>query len=218
MTKVAVRGMPVRHDQWRPVNPELDKVIRKYIDEARRNVCDTTGSSATVAAGGLVLGALGIVLALGTGNPVLAITIAVALALGGLAYTGLKSPPLQVNRLLILAPLGGPGNLPAGYLVHPLAWRAGMPEYLAEVPERRMRIAVQLCRRHPGAVLDLLRLVERTERFVAEDKPGKDFTEAGREAEILRIASQTVEQHAQRAPALISAAAAGGKKGKKKKK
>ncbi|GAA0447263.1 hypothetical protein Aca07nite_57980 [Actinoplanes capillaceus] len=215
MTKVAAGGVPVRHDHWKPVNPQLDSVIRKYIDEARRTVSDTTGNSATLTGGALVLVGLGLVLAIGTGNPVLAIALAVVLALGGMAYTGLRSPPLEVDQLRILRPLGGPGNLPAGYLVHPLAWRAGMPEYLTEVarvPERRMRIAVELCHRHPGAVVDLLRMVERAEWFVAENKPGHDFTEAGREAEILAVATQDVEEHVRRVSALAS-----GKKAKKKK-
>lgn len=147
----------------------------------------------------------------------LAIALVVVLALGGMAYTGMKSPPLKVDQLRILRSLGGPGNLPAGYLVHPLAWRAGLPEYLAGIPERRIRIAVELCRTHPGAINDLLRMVERAEWFVAENKPGNDFTEAGREAEILRIATQTAEEHVLRVAAMASAAGSG-KKGKKKKK
>ena len=91
------------------------------------------------------------------------------------------------------------------------------PEYLAGVPERRIRIAVELCRTHPGAINDLLRMVERAEWFVAENQPGHDFTEAGREAEILRIATQTAEEHVLRVAAMANAAGSG-KKGKKKKK
>jgi hypothetical protein len=194
MTQLSERAVPVRDDRWRPVNPMLDSVIQKYIDETRRDACDTTGSTGTLTGGGLVLIAFGIVLSAGTGNPLLATFVMIVLALAGLAYTGVKAPPLRLDPLQLLAGMGGPGNLPAGYLVHPLAWKAGMPEYVNGVPERRMRIAVELCRKHPGAVTDLLRLVERSERWVAEYKPGRDFSPEGREAEVVKFAGQLIDE------------------------
>ncbi|MDR6316189.1 hypothetical protein [Actinoplanes couchii] len=194
--------MPVRDDRWKPSNPLLENVIRKYIDEARSEVCDTTGSASTLAAGGMVLVALGIILAAGSGDPVLAMMVVVALGLGGLAYTGVKAPPLRLDTLQILAPMGGPGNLPAGYLVHPLAWEAGLPAYLVGIPERRLRVAIDLCREHPGAVTDLLRLVERAERHVAEFKPGRDFSPEGRLQEVHKIATRMVEYQVRLVPAL----------------
>ncbi|MEU4619953.1 hypothetical protein AB0G04_08225 [Actinoplanes sp. NPDC023801] len=169
-------------------------MIQKYIDEARRDACDTTGNAGTLTGGGLVLVAFGIILAIGTGNPLLAIFVVMVLAVAGLAYTGVKAPPLSLDPLQILANMGGPGNLPAGYLVHPLAWQAGMPEYVKGVPERRMRMAVELCRKHPGAVTDLLRLVERSERWVADVKPGRDFSPEGRDAEVIRFAVQLIDE------------------------
>jgi hypothetical protein len=172
----------------------LDSVIQKYIDEARRDACDTTGNTGTLTGGGLVLVAFGIVLSIGTGNPILAIFVMIVLALAGLAWTGVKAPPLKLDPLQILAPMGGAGNLPAGYLVHPLAWKAGLPEYVKGVPERRMRMAVELCRKHPGAVTDLLRLVERSERWVADVKPGKDFSPEGREAEVVKFAAHLIDE------------------------
>jgi hypothetical protein len=202
MTQSSQHTVPVRTDRWKPANPLLDNVIRKYIDEARAEVCDTTGNSGTMVGGGMVLVALGIILAFGTGNPLLAMIVVVVLAVAGLAYTGVQAPPLKLDPLQILAPLGGPGNLPAGYLVHPLAWNAGMPEYLRGVPERRLEIAVGLCRQHPGAVTDLLRMVERSERWVAENKPGKDFSPEGRHAEVRRFATRLVERQVHRVPAL----------------
>lgn len=201
MSKPTVRTVPVRVDRWKPENPLLESVIRKYIDEARQDACDTTGSTGTLTGGALVLIAFGVILSAGTGNPILAIVIVVTLALLGLAFTGVQAPPLRLDPLQILAPMGGPGNLPAGYLVHPLAWKAGMPEYLVGVPDRRLRIAVHLCRLHPGAVTDLLRLVERAEKHIAESKPGKDFSPEGRQAEVLRFATRLVE-HQVRNPVL----------------
>ncbi|SDT81158.1 hypothetical protein [Actinoplanes derwentensis] len=202
MSKLIQLPVPVRNDRWKPSNPLLESVIRKYIDEARNEVCDTTGSAGTLVGGGMVLVALGIILSAGSGNPLLAVMVVVALALGGLAYTGVKAPPLRPDPLQILAPMGGPGNLPAGYLVHPLAWQAGLPHYLAGIPERRLRIAVDLCRDHPGAVTDLLRLVERAERHVAEHKPGRDFSPAGRLHEVQKFATRMVEYQVRRVPAL----------------
>ncbi|WP_433790628.1 hypothetical protein [Actinoplanes sp. CA-252034] len=200
MTPSTQNDLPVRGDRWRPSNPLLENVIQKYIDEAQRDACDTTGNTGTITGGGLVLVGLGIILALGTGNPLAAIFVVIVLALAGLAFMGVKAPPLRLDPLQILAPMGGPGNLPAGYLVHPLAWKAGMPEYLRGVPERRLRIAVDLCRRHPGAVTDLLRLVERSERWVAERQPGKDFSPAGRDAEVAVFANRLIEQQMRNVP------------------
>lgn len=204
MTQSTERTIPVRGDRWKPANPLLDNVIRKYIDEARAEVCDTTGSAGTITGGGMVLVAFGIILAVGTGNPLLAIIVVVLLAAAGLAYTGVQAPPLRLDPLQILAPLGGPGNLPAGYLVHPLAWKAGMPEYLRGVPERRLELAVELCRLYPGAVTDLLRMVERSERWVAENKPGRDFSPEGRHAEVRRFATRLVEHQVRNVPALTA--------------
>jgi hypothetical protein len=193
MNQLPERAFPARGDRWKPSNPLLENVIRKYIDEATREACDTTGNAGTITGGGLVLVGFGIILAIGTGNPLAAIFAMIVLALAGLAWMGVKAPPLRLDPLQILAPMGGPGNLPAGYLVHPLAWKAGMPEYLDGVPERRMRIAVNLCRDHPGAVTDLLRMVERSERWVAEFQPGKDFSPAGRDAEVVKFANRLLE-------------------------
>lgn len=200
MTQLSEGAVPVREDRWRPSNPLLESVIRKYIDEAEREACDTTGNISTITAGGLVLVGLGIILAIGTGNPLAAIFVVIVLALAGLAWMGVQAPPLRLDPLQILEAMGGPGNLPAGYLVHPLAWRAGMPEYLVGVPERRLRIAVELCRQHPGAVTDLLRMVERSERWVAEFQPGKDFSPAGRDAEVVKFANRLIEHQLRNVP------------------
>ncbi|MEU8662795.1 hypothetical protein [Actinoplanes philippinensis] len=175
-------------------------MIRKYIDEAQRKACDRTGNSGTITGGGLVLVGFGIVLAMGTGNPLAAIFAVIVLALAGLAWMGVTAPPLHIDPLRILEPMGGPGNLPAGYLVHPLAWKAGMPEFLRGVPERRLRIAVDLCRRHPGAVTDLLKMVERSERWVAEWQPGRDFSPAGRDAEVVIFANRLIEHQLRNVP------------------
>ncbi|WP_169792480.1 hypothetical protein [Actinoplanes rectilineatus] len=187
--------MPTRDDRWQPTDALLNSVIDKCIAESRRRASDG-GHGGAVVAGGLVLAALSMIVTAGTGNPVFAFGILVALAVVGLAYTGVKAPPLLTDRTKVLAVAGGPGHLPAGYLVYPPAWEAGMPEYLAGAgtTERRLRIAVKLCREHPGAVADLLRLVHKAENFVVVHRPGRDFSEEGREREVLKTATKLVEE------------------------
>ena len=59
MTQSPDIAFPARDDGWKPSNPLLENVIRKYIDEARREACDTTGNTGTLTGGGLVLVAIG---------------------------------------------------------------------------------------------------------------------------------------------------------------
>lgn len=168
MTKPSDRGVPVRGDMWRPTDELLNSVIQKSIDEAYRGA-PGTGASPVLVAGTMVLTAFAVVVAAGTGKPLLALAVAVLFAVAGLAYIAMKAAPLRVDRLRILDIIGGPGNLPAGYLVYPQAWKAGMQEYLAHTSDTHLRVAVRLCREYPGSVSDLLRLVRRAEKqYVAQ--------------------------------------------------
>ncbi|MEU4422101.1 hypothetical protein AB0F81_15860 [Actinoplanes sp. NPDC024001] len=197
MTLPSDRGVPVRGDMWRPEDELLNSVIRKSIDDYYRRT-PGTGSSPVLAAGALVLAAFALVVAVGTGSPMLALGIAVLMALAGVIYIGMKAAPLKVDRLQILSVVGGPGNLPAGYLVYPDAWKAGMPEYLAAVSNRHLRVAVRLCREHPGSVSDLLRLVRRAEKQFVTLHSGKEPMES----ELYRVAARMTMEHAALAPAL----------------
>ncbi|MBG0564960.1 hypothetical protein [Actinoplanes aureus] len=185
MTKPSDRGVPVRGDMWRPEDEVLDSAIRKSIDEAHRGAPGTGGSPVLVA-GALVVMAFAVVVAAGTGNPMLALTVAVLAAVAGLAYIGLKAAPLRVDRLQILSIIGGPGNLPAGYVVHPLAWQAGMQEYMAPISDRYLRAAVRLCRDYPGSVSDLLRLIRRAEKHFINHHDGREPTDA----ELAKVATR----------------------------
>lgn len=177
MTRAGERGVPVRDDRWRPADELLDSVIAKCIGQARREAPESGGSPVLVA-GAMVLAVLAAVLALGTGDPELAFAVVALLAVAGIAYVGLKAAPTTMDRTRILSVIGGAGNLPAGYLVHPLAWEAGMREHLAGVPDRHLRVATQLCRAHPGSVSDLVRLVQRAENRAAHQLSGHDVSEA----------------------------------------
>jgi hypothetical protein len=107
-------------------------------------------------AGAVILAVLGLLL-LAAGQPALLVLLVPGglFALGAL-YMISTARPAAVDRRRALAPIGGPGGLPAGYLAHPRAWRAGMAEHVAYVPESQLRAAVELCRWFPGSVDDLL--------------------------------------------------------------
>lgn len=191
MMRTTDRGVPVRGDLWRPEDELLNSVIRKSIDEAYRGAPGTGGSPVLVA-GALVLAAFAIVVAAGTGKPLLAFAVAALAAVAGLAYMALKAAPVRVDRLRILDIIGGPGNLPAGYLVHPQAYQAGMQEYLAGTPETHLRVAVRLCREYPGSVSDLLRLVGRAQRQYIIHSDGRE----PQYADLVKVAARMMARDA----------------------
>ncbi|WP_229071052.1 hypothetical protein [Actinoplanes sp. DH11] len=188
----------MRDDRWRPQDELLDSVMDKCVDDAYRGAADDGGGSPVLVAGGLVLAVLGLIVGAGTGNPLLAFGIVVGLAAAGLGYVAVSQSPVRVNRLSILDPIGGPGNLPAGYLVHPKAWQAGMREYVAVVTDRQLRVAVRLCREHPGAVSDVIRLVMRAEKHAAQHGADHEITEH----DVFRVASRWTAEHARNAPTM----------------
>ncbi|BCJ39922.1 hypothetical protein GCM10010168_27810 [Actinoplanes ianthinogenes] len=196
MAQDAPRGVPARADGWRPQDAVLNGLIHKCIEQAyRRN--SESGSMTAFFGGGLVLLILGVIIGVGSGNPGMAVIVVVALAVAGLFYTGMNAPEPKVDPIRVLDVLGGPGNLPAGYLVHPPAWRAGMPEYLAKVSDRQLAIAARLCREHPGSVADLIRLVMTAEAHAHEHSFGHGVTES----DIFRVAHRATTEWARVAPA-----------------
>ncbi|WIM93437.1 hypothetical protein ACTOB_005414 [Actinoplanes oblitus] len=196
MAQDAPRGVPARADGWRPQDPVLNGLIHKSIEQAYRRNAET-GSMTAVFGGGIVLLILGVILGAGTGSPGLALIVVVLLAAGGLFYAGMNSPAPKVDPLRILDVLGGPGNLPAGYLVHPAAWRAGLAEYLARISDRDLSIAVRLCREHPGSIADLIRLVMAAEAHAHENAFGRSITES----DVFRYAHRATLEWARVAPA-----------------
>jgi hypothetical protein len=146
--------MPVRQDLWQPVDPILDGIIRRCLDEAESDESSEGGS--TLMGGALVLVMLGVMI-LALGGPVQA-AIGIPLVLGGAGFLYLinNSSTDRGARHATLAVVGGPGRLPAGYLVHQGAWEAGMAEYVAYLPESQLQASVQMCRTFPGTVDDLI--------------------------------------------------------------
>jgi hypothetical protein len=148
------RPLPVRTDLWQPHDTILDTVIGRCLDDAESDESSAGGS--TLMGGALVLTVLGVaILALG-GPPAAAVLIPVALGGAGLAYMVTRSSSDRGTRHDALVVVGGAGRLPAGYLVHPGAWEAGMAEHVAYLPESQLQASVQMCRNFPGTVDDLI--------------------------------------------------------------
>ncbi|MEU8242206.1 hypothetical protein AB0C07_28470 [Actinoplanes missouriensis] len=204
MTQTSARGVPMRDDRWRPQDELLNSVIDKCIDEAYRTAADGKGGSPVMVAGALVLAVLGLIIGFGTGDPLLAAGIAVALGLAGFGFTAMSTPAVRVNKLSVLDPIGGPGNLPAGYLVYPKAWEAGMREYVAPITDQQFRLAVRLCREHPGSVSDVIRLVKRAEKHAAQHSGGTVVTEH----DVFKVASRWTSEHARNSPTMVMQVAA----------
>ncbi|MFI1989108.1 hypothetical protein [Actinoplanes sp. NPDC020271] len=201
MEQDAPRRVPARADGWRPDDPILNGLIHKCIEQAYRRNAES-GSMTAFFGGGLVLMILGVILAAGTGNPMLAIAVVVVLAAAGLLYAGLNAPEPKVDPIRILDVLGGPGNLPAGYLVYPAAWRAGMPEFLVKVSNRQLTVAARLCREHPGSVADVIRLVMTAEAHAHEHAYGRTVTDS----DVYRFAHRATVEWARVAPVSMNPA------------
>lgn len=154
MGQTIKRPMPVREDLWQPQDPIMDNIIRRKLDEAEAEEGSSGGS--TVMAGAMVLAVLGVVVMVATGSVQAAILLPALLGAGGLGFMIMRAGDDRGSRHATLAVVGGPGRLPAGYLVHRDAWDAGMAEYVAYVPESQLQAAVQMCRHFPGTVADLL--------------------------------------------------------------
>jgi hypothetical protein len=199
MTQPPTRGVPMRDDRWRPQDDLLNSIIDKLIDDASRGASDGGGASPLMVAGAMMLTVTGVSIGVGTGSPLLAFGIVVALAVAGLGFTALNSTPTNVNKLSVLDPIGGPGNLPAGYLVYPRAWQAGMREYLLPVTDRQFRIAVRLCREHPGSVSDLIRLVKKAEKHAANHVTGHEVMEQ----DVFKVAHRWTAEHARQSPTMV---------------
>jgi hypothetical protein len=104
----------------------------------------------------MILVVLAVIILVAGKSVLLALLVPGALFAAGAYYMVSRAEPAPVQRAKALDRIGGPGRLPAGYLVHPGAWSAGMAEHVAYVPESQLRAATEMCRSFPGAVDDLL--------------------------------------------------------------
>jgi hypothetical protein len=148
------RELPVRADGWRPTDPTLEGIIKRCVDDAEANAAQD--GTREYVAGGLVLVILAVLILVAGQSVLLALLVPGVLFAAGAYYMVSKAQPAPVRRQDALDPIGGPSRLPAGYLVHPGAWSAGMAELVAYLPESQLRAATELCRAFPGSVDDLL--------------------------------------------------------------
>ena len=148
------REMPVRADGWRPADEVFEGIIDRFVGEAEAGAA--RDGTREFMAGAVILVVLGILIMGGVGSAAAAIMVPVGLFLAGAVYMISKARPVPVQREKTLARIGGPGQLPAGYLVHPGAWAAGMAEHVAYLPESQLQAASELARHFPGSVDDLL--------------------------------------------------------------
>jgi hypothetical protein len=151
---LTTREMPVRADEWRPTDQVLEDVIKRCIDNAEAGAA--RDGTREYMAGAMILAVLGVFILIAAGSAAAAILLPLVLFGAGAAYMITKTKPVPVQRAKALAPIGGPGHLPAGFLVHPIAWDAGMAEHVAYIPESQLQAAADMARVFPGSVDDLL--------------------------------------------------------------
>jgi hypothetical protein len=168
-------------------------------------------------AGAMILVVLAVVLLMAGQSASVALVVPGLLFGVGALYMMTKSTPAAVERGKALDPMGGPGRLPAGYLVHPGAWSAGMAEHVAYIPESQLRAAADMCRSFPGSVDDLLVF---TGTIAAQfPLPKHHLTPddvAHRSRNLVRVGMPVIQNFNEKYPPAPPEPAGTGKKGKKK--
>jgi hypothetical protein len=150
-----IRDMPVRSDGWRPTDPVVEGIIKRGLADAEASA--SRDGVREIMAGAMILVVLSAGLLMVDVSPVIAILLPAALFIGGVYYVGSRAVPGPVDHSRALdVVVGGPGSLPAGYLVHPGAWVGGMAKHVAYIPESHLRAAADMCATFPGTVDRLL--------------------------------------------------------------
>ena len=206
------RTLPVRDDRWQPEDRIYDGVISRAVDQSEDS--EARDGTAEMMAGALILVVLFVVILKGAGSATAALATVGLLGGGGFLWMVLNAKPEKGDRTKLLAELGGPGLLPAGYLVHAKAWDAGMSDHVAGVPESQLLAAAELCNIFPGTVNDLLRFVGHVAIHVPAGRHTNAEDVRKRARELVRIGKPIVVDYAKSAPKLPTPPPAG--KGKKK--
>ena len=203
------RSMPVRTDDWRPDDEIIDGIIRRCVAEAED--AEARDGTREYMAGALILAVLAVVIIGATGSVPAAVVVTGLIAAGGACYMLSATRPAPAERKASLAAIGGPGRLPAGYLVHPAAWEAGMADHVAHVPESQLRAAAELCHAYPGTVDDLLIFTGNLAIHVPATRPAGAADVERRAHALVRLGLPVLREHAARTPV---PAGATGKKGR----
>jgi len=204
------REMPARHDGWRPTDATLEAIIKRCVEDVEAGAA-RDGTSEYMA-GAMILGLLFVGLLM-AGAPVSFAIILPGVLFGvGALYMVTKNLPAPVARTEALAVIGGPGRLPAGYLVHPGAWSAGMAEHVAYIPESQLHAAAEMSRAFPGSVDDLLIF---TGTIAAQVPPPRHNTPADverRARELVQVGLPILRDYHEKYPAPKPQPAGKGKK------
>jgi len=208
---MAQRTLPVRDDRWQPTDRIYEGLIAKAVD--RSEDTEARDGTAEMMAGALILVILFVVVLKGSGSPAAALGVSGLLGALGFFYMVNSARPAKSDRSKLLVELGGPGGLPAGYLVHPKAWEAGMSDHVAGVPESQLLAAAELCNIFPGTVNDLLRFVGNVAIHVPSGRHTSAEDVRRRARELVHVAKPIVVDYAKSAPKLPTPPAEG-KKGK----
>ena len=210
------RDMPVRADGWRPTDPVLEAIIKRCVTDAEAGA--TRDGVREYMAGAMILVVLAVILLAAGTSATAALMIPAVLFGAGALYMISKAKPVPVQRAKALAPMGGAGRLPAGYLVHPGAWSAGMAEHVAYLPESQLRAAADMARSFPGSVDDLLIFTGTIAAQLPTPKQHHHLTPedvAHRTRDLVRVGLPVIRDFNQKYPPAAPEPA--GKKGKKKK-
>jgi hypothetical protein len=210
------RVMPVREDHWKPDDRIYNELLARCVADAE--AAESRDGTPEMMAGVLLLAVLGAGL-LAVGQPVqLVLLICGGLAAAIFGYVVVKSRPAERNRRLALRGLGGPGRLPAGFLVHPAAWEGGMGDHVAHIPESQLRAAADLCDLFPGTVNDLLLFVGNLAIHIPAPPPNASPADVEKRARALvRAGRPLLVDYLKTAPPLPTPDELTGKGRKKKK-
>jgi hypothetical protein len=211
----STREMPVRADRWRPTDPVLEAVIKRCAADAEAGAA--RDGVREYMAGAMILVVLAVVLLAAGRSATAAIGVPAVLFAAVAVYVVSKAKPVPVERSRALAPMGGPGRLPAGYLVHPGAWSAGMAEHVAYLPESQLRAAADMCATFPGSVDDLLQFTGTIAAQLPHPRHPRTAEDvAHRTRDLVRVGLPVIKNFNEKYP--LGSAESPDKRGKKKKK
>ncbi|MET0414508.1 MAG: hypothetical protein ABW022_00615 [Actinoplanes sp.] len=203
---MTLRAMPVRTDRWQPDDRIYEGVLRRCAADA--DSAESPDGTAEYMAVGLILAVLAVVILFVSDSPSTAILICGLLGVAFFGYMVTRNKAPQGDRREALRGIGGAGRLPAGFLVHPLAWKAGMAEHVRGLPESQLRAAADMCHLYPGTVDDLLIFVGNLAIHVPPKPNATPDDVAKRARALVRAGLPLIAQHIKTTPALPRPAAA----------
>jgi len=204
------RTMPARRDKWRPVDRIYDGILERCVADAE--AAGRRDGTPELMAGAVVLGVLAVVIIAVSHSAQAAILICGVPAVALFCVVAGGAGHDRTGRRTALAHLGGPGRMPAGYLVHPAAWRAGMAEHVAHLPESQLRAAGELCHLYPGTVDDLITYVGNIAIHVPLPHQATPADVERRAKELVRVGGPILRKYAKTAPPLPEPGEPRGKK------